>query len=64
MKEEWKPGREGQRRVDEERDSVGGGGDVERSPAEEEGGHGGETDHSSPPLLPVQVGGGHPHLAY
>lgn len=40
------------------------GGDVERRPAEEESSHGGEADHSSPPLLPVEVRGGHPHLVH
>ena len=40
------------------------GGDVEWCPAEEKSSHGGETDHGSPPLLPVKVGGGHPHLAH
>ena len=43
---------------------MGSGGDVKWPPTDEKGSHGSETDHGSPALLPVEVGGGrHPHLA-
>ena len=62
VEEERKPGWEKDRCVEEQRGGVDRGSDVDRRPAEEEGRHGREAHHGSPALLPVQMGGGYPHV--